>query len=54
VRPTQQGTAIAKDSWLLGIGAALLVDAAQSGEGLGTLVRGCCSSEPDGVADNEA
>jgi regulator of protease activity HflC (stomatin/prohibitin superfamily) len=26
-RPTQQGTAIAKDSWLLGIGAALVADA---------------------------
>lgn len=29
-RPTQQGTAIAKDSWLLGIGASLLIDAAVS------------------------
>ncbi len=27
VRPTQQGTAIAKDSWMLGIGAALVADA---------------------------
>lgn len=26
-RPTQQGTAIAKDTWLLGIGAALVADA---------------------------
>ena len=26
LRPTQQGTAIAKDVWLLGIGAALLAD----------------------------
>lgn len=25
-RPTQQGTAVAKDSWLLGIGAGLLMD----------------------------
>ncbi len=29
-RPTQQGTAIAKDSWLLGIGTSLLIDAAVS------------------------
>lgn len=26
-RPTQQGTAVAKDSWLFGIGAALMLDA---------------------------
>jgi uncharacterized membrane protein YphA (DoxX/SURF4 family) len=26
LRPTQQGTAIAKDSWMLGIGAGLLLD----------------------------
>jgi len=26
LRPTQQGTPIAKDSWLLGIGAALVLD----------------------------
>ncbi len=26
LRPTQQGTAIAKDVWLLGIGAGLVVD----------------------------
>ncbi|EGD56264.1 membrane protein [Gordonia neofelifaecis NRRL B-59395] len=32
LRPTQQGTAVAKDSWLLGIGASLLVDAIVSGE----------------------
>lgn len=30
LRPTQQGTAIAKDVWLLGIGAGLVVDAALS------------------------
>jgi hypothetical protein len=29
-RPTKQGTAIAKDAWLLGIGAGLLIDAALS------------------------
>ncbi|WP_226995582.1 hypothetical protein [Gordonia phthalatica] len=39
LRPTQQGTAIAKDSWLLGIGTSLLVDASLSGEGLIKLVR---------------
>ena len=27
-RPTQQGTAIAKDVWMLGIGTGLVVDAA--------------------------
>ena len=27
IRPTQQGTAIAKDVWMLGIGAALVIDA---------------------------
>jgi hypothetical protein len=26
LRPTQQGTAIAKDVWLLGIGAGLVLD----------------------------
>ncbi|MFZ2172860.1 MAG: hypothetical protein WAW17_02275 [Rhodococcus sp. (in: high G+C Gram-positive bacteria)] len=26
IRPTQDGTAVAKDVWMLGIGAALLVD----------------------------
>lgn len=26
IRPTQQGTAIAKDVWLLGIGAGLVID----------------------------
>lgn len=26
IRPTEQGTAVAKDVWMLGIGAALLVD----------------------------
>jgi hypothetical protein len=26
LRPTQQGTPIAKDVWLLGIGAALVLD----------------------------
>jgi len=31
IRPTQQGTPIAKDVWLLGIGASLLVDG--SGDG---------------------
>ena len=30
LRPSQNGTALAKDSWLLGIGLALLVDAATS------------------------
>lgn len=30
LRPTQQGTAIAKDVWMLGIGAGLVVDAALS------------------------
>lgn len=29
-RPTQKGTAIAKDVWMLGIGAGLLIDAALS------------------------
>jgi hypothetical protein len=28
VRPTQQGTALAKDVWLLGIGVGLMLDAA--------------------------
>jgi hypothetical protein len=28
IRPTQQGMALAKDSWLLGIGVALMVDRA--------------------------
>ncbi|GAA4823562.1 hypothetical protein [Tomitella cavernea] len=41
-RPTQQGTAIAKDSWLFGIGASLLIDAALSR-------RSCCSSEAAAV-----
>lgn len=40
-RPTQQGTAIAKDSWLLGIGLSLLIDAAGSR---------CCGNS-DGDAD---
>jgi uncharacterized membrane protein YphA (DoxX/SURF4 family) len=31
LRPTQQGTAIAKDSWMLGIGAGLLIDDMVSG-----------------------
>lgn len=31
IRPTQQGTAVAKDVWLLGIGTSLLVDG--SGDG---------------------
>ena len=26
IRPTEQGTAVAEDVWMLGIGAALLVD----------------------------
>jgi hypothetical protein len=30
LKPTQQGTAIAKDVWMLGIGAGLVVDAALS------------------------
>jgi uncharacterized membrane protein YphA (DoxX/SURF4 family) len=30
VRPSQNGTAVAKDVWMLGIGAALLIDAASS------------------------
>lgn len=30
LRPTQDGTAIAKDSWLLGIGLSLIVDALTS------------------------
>lgn len=31
LRPTQQGTAIAKDSWMLGIGAALVLDGLTGG-----------------------
>ncbi|MET0930950.1 MAG: hypothetical protein ABWX74_15630 [Aeromicrobium sp.] len=31
IRPTQQGTAVAKDVWLLGIGTSLLIDG--TGEG---------------------
>jgi len=31
LRPTQQGTALAKDSWMLGIGAGLLIDDLVSG-----------------------
>jgi hypothetical protein len=31
LRPTQQGTAIAKDSWMLGIGTSLLIDSVVSG-----------------------
>ena len=27
LRPTQQGTALAKDAWMLGIGSALVLDA---------------------------
>lgn len=33
LRPTQQGTAIAKDSWMLGIGAALVLDGLTGGRG---------------------
>ncbi|MET0767976.1 MAG: hypothetical protein ABWY50_10055 [Aeromicrobium sp.] len=32
IRPTEQGTPVAKDVWLLGIGASLLIDG--TGEGL--------------------
>jgi uncharacterized membrane protein YphA (DoxX/SURF4 family) len=35
IRPTQQGTAVAKDVWLLGIGTSLLID----GRGEGRQVR---------------
>jgi hypothetical protein len=35
IRPTQQGTAVAKDVWLLGIGTSLLID----GQGEGRKVR---------------
>ncbi len=31
IRPTEQGTAIAKDVWLLGIGTSLLLDSAGEG-----------------------
>jgi len=31
LRPTQQGTAVAKDSWMLGIGTSLLIDSLVSG-----------------------
>lgn len=31
LRPTQQGTAIAKDSWMLGIGTALVLDGLTGG-----------------------
>ncbi|WP_347958000.1 hypothetical protein [Gordonia aichiensis] len=44
-RPTQQGTAIAKDSWMLGIGTALLIDAATD--------RGCCSRGTDAADTDE-
>ncbi|AHD23601.1 hypothetical protein Y013_03630 [Rhodococcus pyridinivorans SB3094] len=27
IRPTQDGTAVAKDVWMFGIGAALVIDA---------------------------
>ena len=47
LRPTQQGTAIAKDSWLLGIGTSLLVDASLSGEGLVTLIRSRFGAKDD-------
>ncbi len=30
IRPSQNGTAVAKDVWMLGIGTALLIDAASS------------------------
>lgn len=33
LRPTQQGVAIAKDSWMLGIGAALVLDGLTGGRG---------------------
>jgi hypothetical protein len=33
VWPTQEGTAIAKDSWMLGIGIGLVVDGIVSGCG---------------------
>ncbi|MDN5758460.1 MAG: hypothetical protein L0H59_07990 [Tomitella sp.] len=39
-RPTQDGTAIAKDSWMLGIGLSLLIDAVQS--------RRCSRDKADG------
>lgn len=39
-RPTQQGTVIAKDSWMFGIGASLLIDAALSR-------KECCSAAAD-------
>lgn len=51
LRPTQQGTALAKDSWLLGIGTSLLIDASLSGEGLLTLVRNRRGSEVDDSFD---
>lgn len=31
LRPTKQGTALAKDSWLLGVGLSLIADAATEG-----------------------
>jgi uncharacterized membrane protein YphA (DoxX/SURF4 family) len=36
IRPTMQGTAIAKDVWMLGIGTGLLIDAATSEATLAT------------------
>ncbi len=45
-RPTQQGTAIAKDSWLFAIGTSLLLDAA--------LTRGCTRGCGKGDAEEAA
>jgi len=39
LRPTQQGTAIAKDSWMLGIGTSLLIDSVVSGPSESRAVR---------------
>jgi hypothetical protein len=39
LRPTQQGTAIAKDSWMLGIGTSLLIDGVVSGASESRAVR---------------
>ncbi|WYY09656.1 hypothetical protein RVF87_18160 [Gordonia hydrophobica] len=52
LRPTEQGIGIAKDSWLLGIAASLLIDAGLSGEGITTLIpRRSCSTDCDAVVD---
>lgn len=50
LRPTQQGIPVAKDSWMLGIGTSLLIDAALSG-GMPTRRTCCRTAEPADSAE---